>query len=86
MKRFLKPNSNRFNSNAKQRRREAQSRKVTEKELTALHHKIVSKKIVFSSLFLNHDIIHIVYIRKSYANECFVIRYKNLHKYRLLPK
>ncbi|KAL7051193.1 hypothetical protein ACKWTF_004377 [Chironomus riparius] len=37
---FSKPNSNRFNSNVKQRRREAQSRKVTEKELTALHHKI----------------------------------------------
>lgn len=24
--------------------------------------------------------------KKSYANECFVICYKNLHKYRLLPK
>ena len=64
VKRFSKPNSNRFNSNVKQRRREAQSRKVTEKELTALHHKIVSTKL-FSSLFLNHDIIHIVYIRKN---------------------
>lgn len=32
----------------RQRRREAQSKKVTERELTALHHKIVSRAFVYS--------------------------------------
>lgn len=36
----------------RQRRREAQSKKVTERELTALHHKIVSLFLSFSSPYL----------------------------------
>lgn len=50
----------------RQRRREAQSKKVTERELTALHHKIVS---IFSyqikALHRNFEIHFVIKLRKN---------------------
>jgi hypothetical protein len=80
----------------RQRRREAQSKKVTERELTALHHKIVSYSLIlevrFSELlllFYDQLTQKLAINRISYSQFCKVVfksESKNINSVRLSSK